>query len=714
MNKLKQKMQTFQKDFIEYLNDELTKYDPAAFPRWIGERLQGIRTVKTNKKIIYFNVPAAFDIETSSFYIQGQKQACMYLWSFGLNGGAVYGRTWSEFLQLCGQLSDVLSLSDTKRLIVYVHNLSYEFQFFCKWFEWESVFALDIRKPVKALSALGIEFRCSYQLSGYSLAKLGDELQHYRVKKLIGALDYEKLRHSKTPLTPEELKYMHNDVLVVMAYIKECIENDGDITKIPLTKTGYVRNYCRNETLYKGSKHHKGTADTRRYRNMIKSLTLDAETYDELKRAFMGGFTHANAFYSRKLLKDVTSIDFTSSYPAVMVAKKYPMSAAEDYEVQSMSDLYKQLNLYCCLFDVEFFGLCAKDFTDHPLSASKCRGKENAQEDNGRIVRADHLITTVTEQDFFIYQDFYEWEEMRIANFKRFKKGYLPAAFVKAILKLYEDKTTLKGVEDKEIEYLVSKGMLNACYGMAVTDIVRAVIEYTDNWNIEAADTDEELAKYNKSPRRFLFYPWGVWVTAHARRALFTGIKEFEHDYVYADTDSIKCLNYKKHIDYIENYNKNIIQELKEACRVHGIDGSVIEPMTIKGDKKPLGVWDYECKYDMFKTLGAKRYMTYKDGKLSLTVSGVNKRAAIPYLLEQYGTVEACFKAFDDDLYIPPEATGKNTHTYIDTEMQGIITDYLGNVAEYYEKSGIHLEKSDYTLSLSDLYIKYLRGFKDE
>lgn len=639
----------------------------------------------------------------------------MYLWAFGINGSAVYGRTWPEFMELCSQLSDILSLSDTKRLIVFVHNLAYEFQFFRKWLEWESVFSLDERKPLKALTTLGIEFRCSYRLSGYSLAKLGDELTRYKVHKLSGALDYSLLRHSKTPLTEAELAYMKNDVLVVMAYIQERIGQDGNIAKIPLTKTGYVRDYCRNECLYKGNKHHRQTAATRRYREMIKGLTLDAELYAQLKRAFMGGFTHASAFYSGKLLKDVSSIDFTSSYPAVMVAKHYPMSKAEVYHPKSWKDFLRNLDLYCCLFDIEFTGLCAKDFTDHPISKSKCSGLLNAQEDNGRIVRADRLITTITEQDFFIYQDFYTWDDCRIANFKRFKKGYLPTSFVKAILKLYADKTELKGVEGKETEYLIAKGMINACYGMAVTDIVRAEIEYdnADGWNIAEADAAQQLDKYNKNPRRFLYYPWGIWVTAHARRALFTGIKEFSGDYVYADTDSIKCLNFEKHTNYIKAYNAGIIAELEKACCVHGLPADAIRPKTIKGIEKPLGVWDYEGKSDLFKTLGAKRYMQFKEGQLSLTVSGVNKKTAIPYLLNKHGTPAAVFDAFNDGLYIPPEATGKNTHIYIDDPMDGLLTDYLGNTAEYHELSGIHLEAADYTLSLSKLYIDYLRGFRD-
>ena len=105
---------------------------------------------------------------------------------------------------------------------------------------------------------------------------------------------------------------------------------------------------------------------------------------------------------------------------------------------------------------------------------------------NGRVVQADYLQTTVTEQDFLIIKFCYNYEDFAIYNFRVYRKEYLPVEFVKAILKLYADKTQLKGVEGKESEYLLSKGMLNSCYGMCVTDFAREEYIYTDSheWTV--------------------------------------------------------------------------------------------------------------------------------------------------------------------------------------------------------------------------------------
>lgn len=688
-------------------NNDTSKYDPRTFSRFIAEALQGTRTTKDNKRNMYFNVPCAFDIETSSFVEDGEKRGCMYLWAFGLNGLVLYGRTWPEFMQLCQQLSDILGLSDTKRMVCYVHNLAYEFQWIRKRFHWLSVFSLRERKPIYALCSLGIEFRCSYLLSGYSLEKLGDQLQTYKTKKAVGSLDYSLIRHSQTPITEQELYYQAQDVKVVMAYIMECIEKEGNnITYIPLTKTGYVRRYCRNSCLYNG-KHHR---QNRPYKQIMDALTLTPEVYVMLKRAFQGGFTHTSCFASGKVYENVSSYDFTSSYPAVMIAEKFPMSAPEEVEITSEDELQHNLNLYCCLFDVEITGLKPKIFIEHPLSRWKCYRVAGCQEDNGRIVKADYLLTTLTELDYKTLTEFYSWDQLRVGRFFRFRRGYLPTSFIKAILKLYEDKTMLKGVKDKEAEYLHSKEMLNSCFGMSVTDIVRELIQYANDteWTTSEPDINEAIEKYNKGRRRFLYYPWGVWVTAYARANLFSGIKAFGTDYLYSDTDSIKAINGSRHTDYINAYNEDIINKLKAACRHHRIPESAIMPKTIKGIEKPLGVWDYEGEAEKAKFLGAKRYLVQKNGQLVLTVAGVGKQGG-EWLQKTYGA--AAFDAFSDGLEFPPEATGKNTHIYIDDELQGLVTDYTGKTAEYHELSAVYMEGAAYSLSIGKLYAEYLRGF---
>lgn len=678
--------------------------------------------IKNNKGIAFANHPCAFDIEASSFYSGGEKQAVMYAFVLGINGRCILGRSWEEAISYFRQIASFYRLSKDRRMIFYIHNLSYEFQFMRKLFDWEKIFALDERDPVQAITKEGIEFRCSYHLSGYSLASVGKNLAKYRVEKMVGDLDYSLLRGPETPLTPKEEKYILHDGLVVMAYIKERMEESGDnITRIPLTKTGYVRKYVRKECLYGGAgSHAKGNHSGYRYRRIMKGLTLSgADEYLQLKRAFQGGFTHANALYSGLTMEDVTSYDFTSSYPYVMVAYQFPMSKGELVSPpKNLDELNERMKYYCCLFDVTFFDLEATRTSDHPISSSKCIMKGYRQVDNGRVVNCDELFTTITEQDYKVYRAFYKWSHMKISNFRIYKKAYLPTPFVKAILTLYRDKTQLKGLEDMDskINYMRSKEQLNSCYGMTVTDICRDDIVYDgDEWGKKAPDVEKAIEKYNNSKSRFLFYPWGVWVTAYARRNLFTGIYECGDDYIYSDTDSIKILHAERHMEYIRKYNANVRRRLMAAAKYHKLDFELFEPTTKEGKKKLIGVWDYDGHYAKFKTLGAKRYMVESDdGSHSLTVSGIDKRLAIPYLeAEAKRKGISIFDLFDDGLIVPRDHSGRNIHTYLDDGMDGYAMDFKGRRFHYHEESAVHLEASEYTMGLSYDYMEYILGLRE-
>lgn len=671
-------------------------------------------------KVHYLNIPISFDIETSSFYEGIAKKAIMYIWTCNVNGTTFIGRTWKQFTQFLDIMSEEFELIKyNKRCLIYVHNLEYEFQFMRKWFDWHDIFADDKRQPLYAVTKGGVEFRCSYRLSGYSLAKLADELRYYKTQKMVGDLDYSLIRHSNTPLTPKELKYCTQDTQVVVCYIQEEIDKNGDIAHIPYTKTGYVRRYCQDECLA----IHKQNDDVSRlkglkYRDVMQSLTLTYDQYKMCKAGFQGGFTHANINYVNETLHDVGSIDFTSSYPFTMMAQYFPMSSPREVEVRDLKELEFYLSSYCCLFEVQFINLKPLTTIENPISSSRCSYLEGYHINNGRVIDAKILETTITELDFDIYRNFYTWDGIKIGKFLVFYRGYLPTNLVKCLVKFYKDKTTLKGVVGKEEEYLQGKAMLNSAYGMAVTDIVRDDLEYhqemyADEWQVGSETPVSQLNRYNKNPSRFLYYPWGVWVTAHARHNLFKGIKAFGSDYVYSDTDSIKAINMDRHQDFIQNYNLHVREQLEKAADFHGIPMSEFEPETIKGEKKLIGVWDYEGTYDKFKTLGAKRYLVQKGNDIEFTVAGVNKKAIKEYMLETYG-LDGVFDAFTRSLDIPAGRTGKLTHTYIDREWQGEVVDYLGQKFPYYEKSSIHLEPAPFKISMLDAFWDYMCGIKQK
>ena len=160
----------------------------------------------------YCNSIMTFDIEVSSAWLENgkvipyrkgesadywnnlQPLALCYIWQFSCDGVVYYGRELRDFLKVLDDLpSDV-------EIIIWVHNLSYEFHFLTNILTWDSVFARSSHKPIKAKSKEypNIEFRCTYMLTRLSLATWGEQLG---VAKMVGDLDYDKLRTPLTKLT---------------------------------------------------------------------------------------------------------------------------------------------------------------------------------------------------------------------------------------------------------------------------------------------------------------------------------------------------------------------------------------------------------------------------------------------------------------------------------------------------------------------------------
>ena len=514
---------------------------------------------------------------------------------------------------------------------------------------------------------------------------------------MVGDLDYTKVRHNSTTMTDEELGYCINDIRVVMCKIQECIESERNgIASIPLTKTGYVRRDVKN-----------AVKKDRQSREFIHSLKLSQEEYEMLDNAFQGGFTHANIMYSDITLEDVVSYDFTSSYPTVMIAEKFPMGNGVKVQPESYEKFMEYIRTCCCLFEIVMTNVKLKnDSGDAPISKSKCTVKGDCVVDNGRIRECDELITTITEQDFMIYRKFYTFD-YEIGTMYVYQKGYLPKPFIDKVLEYYVKKTTLKNVEGKEEDYMLAKANLNSIYGMMVMAIVREILEYTDRWEDPRKPVvSEVLEQYNDSNNRFTWFPWGVWITAYARKNLFTGIYECgQSDYVYSDTDSIKILNATDHDDYIAEYNRQITDKL-EACLDHyKIDKEFICPKTVEGDYKPLGVWDFDGHYKKFKTLGSKRYMVQTDDdKIKTTIAGVGKKGSAEYLKK----FDNPFDEFKNGLSIPEDETGKLTHYYIDDVVDCEVVDYNGVKEFVHCPSGVYLEKATFTIGLSKEYTDLL------
>ena len=179
------------------------------------------------KKNKFDNTIYTFDIETTSYLIldgkvkpaciyeelsekekkRSIKQSCMYIWQLSINDNVYYGRTWDQLREFFNKIFEIVP----QRKIIFIHNLSFEFQYLFTQFLMSDVMARKSRKVMRSfIDEFNIEFRCSLYMTNCKLEKV-PEMFLLPVEKQVGSLNYDLLRHSSTPLTKREMKYCEYD-----------------------------------------------------------------------------------------------------------------------------------------------------------------------------------------------------------------------------------------------------------------------------------------------------------------------------------------------------------------------------------------------------------------------------------------------------------------------------------------------------------------------
>lgn len=653
-----------------------------------------------HKKITYMKIYATFDIETTTIHPDPEEapEGFMYHWQMDIGGVVVYGRRWEEWLRLMTTISEWLELSPERRMVIYVHNLAYEFQFI-KDFLFDDlggcdVFATGRRTPIYCLCNAGFEFRCSYRLTNMNLQMACENELGVIHPKAAGDLDYSIMRTALTPLDDTEFGYCISDVVSLYELIERRMINEDDtLDSIPLTSTGYIRRITRREC-----------QKDRRYRDKVfKKNRMNKEVYTLLKEAGRGGNTHANRYLSGQVFADVDSVDVVSDYPAQILLRDFPMTKFTYYgDIESEEEFRELLDTKACLFRIILTDVKVRPRVTMPyIATSKLLSHgAGAKYDNGRLLCCDWIALTVTDIDFKIIEKQYEYNELSISDFYIAKYGPLPQPIRDVVLQLFKEKTELKyqiqHCEDpEELEklfyyYAKSKNRINSVFGMMYTDPVRQTITVNESgeWEISLPDVDEALENFFKSRNSFLIYSWGVWVTAWARLALEEGgLEAFGDDAIYCDTDSTKGLGSERARRKIEAYNKEVIALCEEK-------GAYCD---VGGKRYYLGIFEWETKepYKSFITLGAKKYAYVDDKGFHITIAGVNKKIGA-LEMEDINKFRPGF--------IFRDAGGKTLY-YNDTKKHKITVDGC----EMLTASNVGMVDSTYELGITDEYAELLK-----
>lgn len=218
------------------------------------------------------------------------------------------------------------------------------------------------------------------------------------------------------------------------------------------------------------------------------------------------GYTHANWIYTDEIVKNVTSYDFTSSYPYVMCTHKFPMTEFKKCNINKKEQMVKS---FAYLLKVRFKNIKCK-FYNNFISQSKVEKIKNGRYDNGRIISADEIEIILTDIDFnFILQTYTGTYEILESYYSKYE--YLPKELIEFILNKYEIKTQYKDVKEKEVEYAIEKAKFNSIYGMSVTNNIRDDVIFDNDlgWQEIAISNEKILEMLEKEKKNgFLSFSW--------------------------------------------------------------------------------------------------------------------------------------------------------------------------------------------------------------
>lgn len=614
--------------FVDY---DKIRFEP--LPRKQGQR----------GKFTYAKQLAAFDIETSR--LPDIEQSFMYVWQMAIDLDLVImGRTWEEFKHMLHGLQRRLK---GMRLLIYVHNLSFEGTFLSSpqvyKFDNSEVFSTDSHKILRMMMyGNTFELRCSYRLANLSLDAFTKRYDCMYQKRSGEQFDYTEIRTPSTPLTRKQLLYCAYDVLGLVEAVKKHMEFFGDNQyTIPFTQTGYVRREAKKLM--------------RPYKWKIQDCFPNRELFHVLRNAFRGGNTHANRYYANEIQENVHGIDISSSYPAQQVLEQYPIEPFKRVGTFDLTSRHLDSLIdreYCVVFQARFYNIRLRyQYEPIPyIPRAKCISnfdKHNLMVDNGRVLRGDGLWLelALTEVDYRIICAQYAWDKMEIVSMWHARRGLMFDGIRELNIKWFKEKTALKGIPEKRVYYDNIKAMLNAIYGMSCqnplqTELLFTDPEHPDDWlrygfKLSEEKSEDELLAIAKS-KAFILYQHAPYVTAYARAELQRVIDLHKDSVIYVDTDSVM---YKDELRGLDDIN----EEYKHRCLANGAYAE-----DKYGNQHYMGVFEREddprhgYKYARFITQHAKCYAYEKWNKddqieIGVTVAGVPKKEGAKELARHGG-----------------------------------------------------------------------------
>jgi hypothetical protein len=505
------------------------------------------------------------DFETTSWE-QYKRDGVVRVWAYSIANIDTLtivnrGTTIEEFF-------DYLSITHRDRAMkVYFHNLKFDGSFILNYLlnsgysqtknrklepnQFQTLITdknvwYNIRYNVyKAGYKISIEFRDSWKKLPYKVSEIA---KAYKLPIDKGEIDFNLYRPIGYKPTDEEWSYVDRDVLIVAHALKTKLARG----LIRLTSSSDAFNYFKNQF--------------RKDQFIYLFPKITEEEYNDLKKAYKGGWTYVREDRQGITFYDVISLDRNSMHPASMRDELMPYGrpcfGQGKYKKDSMYPIYVQ-NI-----DVSF------DLKENyvPIIQTASLATFNT----GQFITStdEQIITlTLTHLDLALLLKHHHINYIKYNWYYSFKASR--KIYTKYIDEWYEEKQSNVGALRED-----AKGMLNYLYGKFGTNPIRKDKSvYLEDNTLKFINNEEK-----KSSNTF-YLPTAIFTTAYSRDSEINLAQRLYEYFIYGDTDSLKL--------------KDIT--LEELSKVLPLD-----------DNK-IGAWKVDGIYKQIKVIRPKAYAVIND-----------------------------------------------------------------------------------------------------
>lgn len=444
-----------------------------------------------------------------------------------------------------------------------------------------------------------IEFRDSLKLLPFSVKEIGNSFST-KHKKL--DMEYTGFRYPGCTITPEEKRYIANDVLVVKEALEIMFQQGHD----KLT----IGSCCLEEFKKTYSKE-----DYEMFFPNLYEITLDSELYgydnagDYIRKSYRGGWCYLVKGKEGQIKRNGTTADVNSLYPSMMSSEsgnKYPVGKPTFWKGNFIPEIAKEKYYFArCKFRfkikenylpfIQLKGtflyqgnesLETSDFYDIDSHTYK----KYIKMPDGTI-KDSSVVMTLTCTDFELIKKHYDIFDLEILDGCWFFTEI-------GIFDEYINKYKKIKMESKGAIRTLAKLFLNNLYGKeaASTDSSFKVCYIKDNDSLGFLSVKENKKKPG-------YIACGSAITSYSRCFTITAAQKNYHGvnergFIYADTDSIHCDLDPDEIVGIKEHPTNFCCWKLESCwdkAIFARQKTYIEHIVRENRKAITPKWDVKC-----------------------------------------------------------------------------------------------------------------------